>query len=470
MIELLFAVVDKDRESLDSDNIFKVIGFDGDKPRLGWVIPPSWSEVEMILKELEHVIRDKKEFIFIGMGGSVNGIKVLKEYFKKDNIHFLDSLDPSALERLLMAIEDKEQTQIIAISKSGTTLETQLLANTLKEVFPIENFLWLSDPVSFSKLDKQGWTQVNKFPIQFNRKDDIGGRFSCPHTLVFFLPLFIIYQNNLSKLKDIYQQYISIREQLLEDAYRKAYDYKEKSGYFFVQVRKDLIKGFDNWITQLFQESLGSKIEGFYVKTIVSPQEDKLTNFNHINFNYPIEDSVVYIMSYMYYLQCFVAFYAAFKKINFVSQDYVERYKKEIKNIKKEDIQQVAETTISELITEIGRQIKDKDFIEFVLYFNDKDFLKEQLIKELNLGFPDKRVFVFEGSDWNHHSYQAAVNDKNTIFIFLLNKEYKKSLAGINTETIDKNVFYLKAISLATYRTLKDKSIYKVLNFNTFYN
>jgi sulfur relay (sulfurtransferase) DsrF/TusC family protein len=77
-------------------------------------------------------------------------------------------------------------------------------------------------------------------------------------------------------------------------------------------------------------------------------------------------------------------------------------------------------------------------------------------------------VFVFIGSDWNHHSYQAAFSDKNTFYVFLLLQDYDTESKYVSKISLQKNVEKLKVISKATYVTLQDKSILFSINTSFF--
>jgi len=234
------------------ENIFYKIGFDEDKPRLGWVIPPSWQDIKNSLKEIKPFLKKKNRFIFIGMGGSINGAKVVSCLDRKKQLFFLNNLDPKNLEEVMGNIRLKE-TLAIAISKSGTTQETQLLAGTIRRFFKkdwINHFLWLSDPSSFKKLDELGWKKCSKFSIQVDGKEDIGGRFSSPHTLVFLLPLFIILDQNFKNLEKIFSSYLRFLDRLRKEAHKLVLSFKEKrQGFFNIQVKKKFKIPFITWIT-----------------------------------------------------------------------------------------------------------------------------------------------------------------------------------------------------------------------------
>jgi len=76
------------KDQLSDDNPYRDIGFDGEKPRLGWVRSVSFAQIRPALESLGPVLTGKKSFIFVGMGGSINGIKPLLALFGKDNFKY----------------------------------------------------------------------------------------------------------------------------------------------------------------------------------------------------------------------------------------------------------------------------------------------------------------------------------------------------------------------------------------------
>lgn len=462
-LEYLYQAAGKQKGEIDEANPFSTTGFDNGAPRLGWVIPPSWEMIESVLKRLDEYFEGKNEFVFIGMGGSINGIKTLLALNKDAPVYCLDSLDPAAGDEILDRIKDKEKTLVIPITKSGTTTETQLLARTLKEVFTEhwdQHFLWLSDRPSFKKLDSLGWESCLRDTIQVDGKSDIGGRFSSPHSLVFLLPLYLVMNQDKKRIKELYLEYLSRVKQIEKDAYNLAAQYKEHDPAFFsILVKEKIREEITTWITQLFQESLGSKKDGFYVKTIVGETKEK--GFLPVRLTFDSESMHVYLMGLMHYLHIFVASFAFYKGVNFVNQPCVEEYKRAMKALRDTDLVISERISLERVMKEIKKKLSPSTkFIEILLYFHPKASVIEKLKALLKKHFPDKKVFVFLGSDWNHHSYQAAFGDIYSIYAILVLKDYLKKVPGISAQTLENNVSTLRRICEATYKTLQDKALY----------
>ena len=463
LVKYLFDAEGKSQESLAKENPYRLIAFDGTSPRLGWTRQIPFSAIEGSLNEAAPFLDNITDVVFLGIGGSGNGIKSLRALFKSARIYAVDSLDPSALEDVVSRVKDINTTLVVPISKSGTTKETQLLALAFKELLGSgwqKRFLWMADNSAFSKLDAQGWTGVKKVSIQCDGQDDIGGRFSCPHTLIFFLPLFILLGKDIKKLQKLYNSYLTLLRGLREEAYALAHKYREANPAYFVPLSDGALGDeFFAWVVQLLQESLGAKNKDFSIKTLQA-LDGRPPELLPVKSNAAIKDPVVGLMANMYFFQMFTAFCAAFKNINFVNQEMVEKYKAQMRKLEGEKPDARPQMKIDQVADEVKKQLNPGHrFIETVLYFYPHAGLIDNVRKTLSRAFPDRRVLVFVGSDWNHHSYQAAAGDKETFFIFLNAASYKEKAAGICADTLKKNSDTLRLISKATYLTMSDKSV-----------
>lgn len=129
-------------------------------------------------------IKTKKQFsdvIVIGIGGSELGPKAILEslrFYNSNtlNFHFLSNIDTDSLSLLLSKL-DLSTTLVITISKSGSTLETSLLEEHVRDAFvkskisPFDHFIAITTPNS--KLDRK-----DAFHDIFYLDESIGGRFS----------------------------------------------------------------------------------------------------------------------------------------------------------------------------------------------------------------------------------------------------------------------------------------------------
>jgi len=455
----LLEAVGKSKEELSKSNPYRELGFDKEKNRLGWLKVYKFEDIKKNLENIFDFLFKYKYFVFVGMGGSINGVALLISLFKNNNLYTINSLDPLALKEVISKIDIKD-TLVIPISKSGSTLETQLISLALKDLFKEsykEHFLWLSDPTAFSNLDSLGWQDVKKIPIQFDCLTDIGGRFSCPNTLIFFLTLFLLLKGDFNKLEKIYNKYISLQDKIRKMAYNLSKKYSsKKNAYFYIKKDKNTNERFLIWLIQLFQESLGSKKKNLSLKTLYYYKE----KFLSLRFNINRIDKVVLTMARMYFFEVFIAFYSAMRKINFVTQDYVEEYKKKMREIKEKNDIDIPKENLLNIICKTKDNIKLKHkFIEIVLYCHPDKKILNKISNIFNKEFKDRTILIFTGSDWNHHSYQAAFLDKETFYIFLLPSSYISNIDGVCYESIKRNIDTLKIIAKASHISLKDKSL-----------
>jgi len=303
---------------------------------------------------------------------------------------------------------------------------------------------------------------VDVFSRQIDSKKDIGGRFSCPHTLVFLAPLFIIYKD-IEKIKKLWIKYLQKTSQIMEEAYETACKFKDKDNAFFgFKISSQLSKPLSTWIIQLFQESFGSKKKNFGVKTLNADEFRKLPSyFDIVEFESNSGDSVLDLMLTMYFFECFVAFFSFYKNIIFVTQEYVEKYKEEMRRLEGKSFTPPPQVNMEQLISQVKKNIGDRKFIEIVLFFCPQKPFLQKLKNVFREEFKDKITLVFVGSDWNHHSYQSAFLDKDTLYVLLVKERYIiPDIKDVPLCLWERNIRLLQQISLATYNTLKDKSLY----------
>jgi glucosamine 6-phosphate synthetase-like amidotransferase/phosphosugar isomerase protein len=463
-------------KSPDPENPFWKIGFDGEAARLGWVIPPTFEEIENSLNYFLSLnsIQNKDTFIFSGMGGSINTIKAVETILKTNSsnrVFCIDSLDPAALKEIDSQISDWSKVAVIGISKSGTTKETLSLLLTLKEKFTTKgldyknHYLWIVDMPNKTKVEEAGFEGVDFMPIQVNRETDIGGRFTAPHTLIFLIPFLLLLNKDFAVLKDLWQQYLDKREQLLKEATNIGKTLAQnKSKYFAVKTDEQNAIALETWIIQLFQESLGSKLEGFSPKTIVTASKDLPKDFAGIMFDIKSDQLIVKAMLYMYLCQIVVAAISKERMINFVTQPEVEIYKKKMKEISTDSVPESEKVPKNSLNNRMKEIIKNETkFIEAVCYWYLTSDERQTLHASLQSQFPNLNILVFTGSDWNHHSYQAASKNQDTVYLVLTKADYEILIDGFNGVSLEDNIKTLKTIAFATYSTLTEKASYLTL-------
>ncbi len=470
---------------MQETNLYRDIGFEGDDPRLGWVIPPDWEKIEESLTRFTDldVVKGKNNFVFSGMGGSINAIKAMTKIHGNQTeakIYTIDSLDPAALKELFSQIVSLQQTLVIGISKSGTTKETQDILRAISQKFesqgldPRKHFLWFTDlPKGRESIESSGWGNPTTLPIQVNEGTDIGGRFTAPHTAIFLIPLYLTLNRNLTEMHKIWEEYLRLREALLEFSAKKAYSLANKETQnFAIILDEPFANALETWVTQLIQESLGSKIANYNPKTIVLPTGGSIIpGFEPVRFEVDSPNLDVKTMVNMYLLEVFTAIFAYEKRINFVTQPDVELYKREMNLIDPLKLPIIELVTPTGLVAKIRNHIQLKPqirFLEVVCYWYLRDDFKNLLRKRLKSAFPELETLVFVGSDWNHHSYQAASRNRNTLFIILIKSVYEHRIDGVSEPILMKNIDTVQNIAYATNNTLHDRALLFKVNEPTF--
>ncbi|HIE35794.1 MAG TPA: hypothetical protein EYP89_00960, partial [Candidatus Omnitrophica bacterium] len=464
----------------EDQRIWHKIATDEDRSRLGFVLDISPSDLEVYLSGIKPYLEDKKAIIFVGMGGSINTIKIMKKILQKDKeIIFIDTPDEAMIEKLIKDLQNKgvslKEIEIIAISKSATTFETHTIVNILKKIYTqnqlnfVQNLIWLIDLPNKDKLKEkgQGLDKLTIFPIQIDKNTDIGGRYTAPKTSLFILPLFILLGYDINKTKEVLD-YIKELENT-KSFQNKINDYinlvvkedKVNPRVYIVlpQGFKPIYEEITIWITQLYQESLGGKVDKFDPKVIVlleNQLHNKIKNLlrKHtiVKLDYIFLDEagenlikkLIYLFLSLEYIVSGVAYLAQKEPFNFVTQPNVDEYKKIMKEIEKEgkELEEPEEIDLSSLTSFIETNLdKNQKFVEIIYYGTDENiYRKLKSINEINERF----VLVFKGPDWNHHSFQAAFKSKNTLFVLLVDKN------------ADNNI---KLIAYATYKALLDNKI-----------
>jgi len=115
--------------------------------------------------------------VLLGMGGSSLCPDVLRRTFRRRAgypvLHVLDTTDPEAIAAVEGAIQPA-RTLVLVASKSGTTIESTLLARRFATLIPAPQFVAITDPdtVLEREAETQRWRRV------FINPPDIGGRYS----------------------------------------------------------------------------------------------------------------------------------------------------------------------------------------------------------------------------------------------------------------------------------------------------
>ena len=477
-------------KEIPQDNLWRKIGFDGDSPRLGWAVKYTPNQIKTWAEPILPFLKKAKAYLFVGMGGSINTVKLVRDFLRIENIYTLDNPDNELINDTLASLHESgielNEVLIIAISKSATTFETHAIVDSLRDIYSkngldiYEHVIWLIDRVNQNKLQEKGWDieRTSLFSIQVDDKTDIGGRFTCPKTAVFFLPVLIYFKGDLAAMVS---QVSRVLEQdpsgmclvMTEERVDKIVNEIMAHPQIELIVPSILGRAFEAfrvWVNQLYQESLGGKVEGFDPKIIpVTPWEyiddkelDRLVSKKSLVWidisglgiiNRDVETDLDILMNVVLLLEYMVAMIAyrysllIGPPLNFVNQPNVQLYKKRMQEIEKIEPQSIENIEkIKEKLTMVLKERENRiDFLEVVYYGRD-DMLYSKIksaAKEIARSH-ELIDLVFRGPDWNHHAFQAAPTCRHTLFLILTDERASDSV---------------KLISQATYEVLREKGV-----------
>ena len=143
---------------------------------LGWLDEP-WrmrEDVDLLLQFADSVVDRIDSVVLLGMGGSSLAPEVIKQTFRQETFHVLDTTHPQAI-RDLEAKIDVLRTLFISASKSGSTLETRSHTDYFWDRNPRgANWAAITDPGS----DLEKLAREREFAGVFSGESTIGGRYS----------------------------------------------------------------------------------------------------------------------------------------------------------------------------------------------------------------------------------------------------------------------------------------------------
>ena len=218
--------------------------------------------------------KTKKNFIHVGMGGSILGAEVLIEALAQNttssNTIFLNNLDADSLHEKLDAL-DLLQSVVFVVTKSGNTLEThiimQILFSKFKNIPELKNvsdekiyqnhFIFATDPKVGIIRKMCDQYQISSLEIP----SKLGGRF-CALSSVGFLPA----QFNKLDTHKILTGAVKTRNFFLindktNSIFKLAWiilqHYSKGLDQTVLMPYSSKLKAFNSWFAQLWSESLG---------------------------------------------------------------------------------------------------------------------------------------------------------------------------------------------------------------------
>ena len=206
--------------------------------------------------------------MLIGTGGSSLGTKALISILNKDNITFLENLDPYTVNQYFEKNKN-DSFGLLVVSKSGETLEVlsllDIILSKFKKKFNLINRTIIITDKAESTLRK---IAINNIEI-LDHDERIGGRFSC-FSLTSLLPLYLSGVNSI-RLKKLADE--SFKKNLVANnlssnisisIMASIINEKKYVGHVFL-VYIDSFVNIGQWYKQLWNESLGKNGIGLHL-------------------------------------------------------------------------------------------------------------------------------------------------------------------------------------------------------------
>lgn len=217
-----------------------------------------------LFKQASRQFADYDDVLILGTGGSSLGGKTLYALRKqeKPRLHFLDNIDPNTFSSLFRTI-DKNKTGVLAISKSGSTVETLMQLLVCYEYFEGNGqFMVITEPTQnpLRRLaETHGWTCLD-------HPTDVGGRYSC-FSVVGLLPIILAgldpHAFRAGALEVLTQSLSTDSPPALEGAAMAVYLESHQGKTLSVMMPyADQLDSFSLWYRQLWAESLGKNGKG----------------------------------------------------------------------------------------------------------------------------------------------------------------------------------------------------------------
>lgn len=233
-----------------------------DRPEIGFPQIPVREDLWTDTEELGQLLKKKyKKMVVVGIGGSSLGTRVLIESFGIKNIFFVDNVDANEFENLFSEMNDLNQVVWVAISKSGTTIETLCALEYINQIYEKMNFKFTKHVVVISEKRKNSltdWAEAHQVPM-LEVPLDVGGRFSVL-TPVGMLPAAFA-GINIEQIRKGALRALENKKLVCEMAAQSLLSFKRGEWITLFWFYCSKMKSFGMWLQQLWAESLGKKID-----------------------------------------------------------------------------------------------------------------------------------------------------------------------------------------------------------------
>lgn len=201
--------------------------------------------------------------IILGTGGSSLGGQAIYALAsqKKPQLCFVDNIDPHTFSKLFQTY-DPQRTGILAVSKSGSTVETLMQVLTCMKHFKTDHYMVVTEPTDnpLRRLaNENNW-------LCLDHPTNVGGRYSC-FSIVGLIPLILAGLDPFAfrrGAKSILSNHLNSEDpSALQGAATAVYLEKHQGKTQSVMMPyADQLNLLSSWYCQLWAESLGKQGKG----------------------------------------------------------------------------------------------------------------------------------------------------------------------------------------------------------------
>ncbi|MES3037754.1 MAG: glucose-6-phosphate isomerase [Bdellovibrionota bacterium] len=217
-----------------------------------------------LLDEIETVFKKRgqqfRQAVVVGIGGSSLGVRVIRDFFNKEELLVLENVDHRDFTTMTKWIREPKECIFVFTSKSGGTLETLVSLELIQEWLKQKGLALKDQAVVITETKESSlytWSQKNHVPYTEVPKD-VGGRFSVltpvgmfPARLMGLNPS--LFWKGAEKVLANDRDLVNFIGEALE-----SFDRQKWITQFWLYGTS--LKTFGDWLVQLWSESLGKKM------------------------------------------------------------------------------------------------------------------------------------------------------------------------------------------------------------------
>lgn len=211
-------------------------------------------------KRAQEIKNDFDQMFILGIGGSSLGAKAIVQAFDcKDKVTFFENLDSYAFNKEIKKLKNLKKIHWVAISKSGSTIETLTQLQFVHEFYKSQN-LDLTKQMTVVTEKKSNplfdWAQKNNIPV-LEIPVDVGGRFSVLTPVGMFPASFagLEIEGFINGAKEVLKN----KNTLVEFCSQMVQSFEKNEWITVFWIYSESLKTFGIWFQQLWAESLAKK-------------------------------------------------------------------------------------------------------------------------------------------------------------------------------------------------------------------